>query len=209
MDVAGPLGVPGKGGEKYLLVLVDSMSGYVTTKAVRKANGNSVVSMLDQVSGYLGVPKELKTDNSRHFRNAKVDQWCQQHGVMRIYSPPYTPQANGVVERTIGLVKSWIGKNANSRDWSIKTLDIAKALNNRYRRDRPSPAEELMCRPFTSQEVGRGLEDEEPKLEQKMPLRVGQRVWIKAQVSAPNAAVKAKYDKSDIVSRFWTAILFN
>ncbi|KAK9517559.1 hypothetical protein VZT92_022919 [Zoarces viviparus] len=128
MDVAGPLGVPGRGGEKYLLVLVDSMSGYVTTKAVRKANGNSVVSMLDQVCGYLGVPKELRTDNGTHFRNAKVDQWCQKHG-----------------------------------------------------------------------EAGRGLEDTEPKLEQKVPLQVGQRVWIKAQVGAPNAAVKAKYDKSDIV----------
>lgn len=31
---------------------------------------------------------------------------------MRIYSPLYTPQANGVVKQTIGLVKNQIGKNA-------------------------------------------------------------------------------------------------
>lgn len=48
MDVAGPMGVTGKKGGKYLLVLVDSMSGYVVTKPVRKANANSAVAMLEQ-----------------------------------------------------------------------------------------------------------------------------------------------------------------
>ncbi|MED6255748.1 hypothetical protein ATANTOWER_014437, partial [Ataeniobius toweri] len=33
MDVTGPMGITGKKGEKYLLVLVDSMSGYVTVRA--------------------------------------------------------------------------------------------------------------------------------------------------------------------------------
>ncbi|KAE8291464.1 hypothetical protein D5F01_LYC11072 [Larimichthys crocea] len=50
MDAAGPLGITGKKGEKYLLVLVDSMSGYVIVRAVRRINGSSVVSMLDQAA---------------------------------------------------------------------------------------------------------------------------------------------------------------
>jgi len=64
MDVAGP---KRKNVEKYIIVLVDSMSGYVTTRAVRAANGNSVVNMLTQVCTDLGVPKELRTDNGSHF----------------------------------------------------------------------------------------------------------------------------------------------
>ncbi|MEQ2296913.1 hypothetical protein AMECASPLE_029318 [Ameca splendens] len=51
---------------------------------------------------------------------------------MRVYSPPYTPQANGVVERTIGLVKNWIAKKANSHDWSTKAVEIGQALNDRH-----------------------------------------------------------------------------
>jgi len=124
MDVAGPIGLTGKKGEKYIIVLVDSMSGNVTTRAVRAANGNSVVNMLTQVCSDLGVPKELRTDNVSHFRNSQVDQWCQQHGVTRIYSPPYTPQANGAVERMTGLVKLWIGKNENTKDWSARMVEI-------------------------------------------------------------------------------------
>lgn len=45
-------------------------------------------------------------------------QWIignhRQNRVMRIYSPLYTPQANGVVKQTIRLVKNWIGKNAKA-----------------------------------------------------------------------------------------------
>lgn len=47
MDVAGPMGVTGRKGEKYIIVLVDSMSGYVVIKPVRKANSSIVLSMLN------------------------------------------------------------------------------------------------------------------------------------------------------------------
>lgn len=201
MDVAGPMGVTGKKGEKYLLVLVDSMSGYVVVKAVRKANGSSVVSMLDQTCTPLGVPKELRTDNGTHFRNSQVDQWCQQHGIVRVYSPPYTPQANGIVERTIGLVKNWIGKNANTKEWSTKALEIGKSLNDRHRSDRPSPSAELNGRPFTSEKVGRGEEDKKKVQGMGVPFQVGQRVWIKARDHPTGTAVKAKYEVSDIIEK--------
>ncbi|KAE8278064.1 hypothetical protein D5F01_LYC23879 [Larimichthys crocea] len=201
MDAAGPLGITGKKGDKYLLVLVDSMSGYVLVKAVRRINGSSVVSMLDQVCSVLGVPKELRTDNGTHFRNAQVDRWCQQNGVIRIYSPPYTPQANGVVERTIGLVKNWIGKNANTKEWSTKALEMGKALNDRHRSDRPSPSEELNGRPFVSEKVGQGEEEKKAAPGLRIPFEVGQRVWIKARDHPTNTAVKAKYEVSDIVEK--------
>ncbi|KAF0022147.1 hypothetical protein F2P81_025601 [Scophthalmus maximus] len=149
MDVAGPLGITGKKGEKYLLVIVDSMSGYVATKAVRKANGSSV--------------------------------------------------ANGIVERTIGIVKGWIGKNANSKDWSTRTLEIAATLNDRHRANRPPPSEELNQRPFVSQEVGRGLGDKRPDPSLKVPFQIGQKVWLKARDHPTGTAVKAKYEVSDIV----------
>ncbi|KAE8277286.1 hypothetical protein D5F01_LYC24832 [Larimichthys crocea] len=131
----------------------------------------------------------------------KVDQWCQQNGVMRIYSPPYTPQANGVVERTIGLVKNWIGKNANTKEWSTKALELGKALNDRHRSDRPSPSEELNGRPFVSEKVGRGEEEKKAAPGLRIPFEVGQRVWIKARDHPMNTAVKAKYEVSDIVEK--------
>ncbi|KAE8281789.1 hypothetical protein D5F01_LYC19172 [Larimichthys crocea] len=177
------------------------MSGYVLVKAVRRINGSSVVSMLDQVCSVLGVPKELRTDNGTHFRNAQVDQWCQQNGVMRIYSPPYTPQANGVVERTIGLVKNWIGKNANTKEWSTKALEMGKALNDQHRSGRPSPSEELNGCPFMSEKVGRGEEEKKAAPGLRISFEVGQRVWIKARDHPVNTAVKAKYEVSDIVEK--------
>ncbi|TKS65594.1 hypothetical protein D9C73_028202 [Collichthys lucidus] len=87
MDAAGPLGITGKKGEKYLLVLVDSMSGYVLIRPVRRINGSSVVSMLDQVCSTLVVPKELRTDNGAHFLNAQVNWRCQEKAVPGLRVP--------------------------------------------------------------------------------------------------------------------------
>ncbi|XP_016521830.1 uncharacterized protein K02A2.6-like [Poecilia formosa] len=201
MDVAGPMGINGRKGERYLLVIVDSMSGFVIVKATRKANGSSVVGMLEQVCSSLGVPKELRTDNGTHFRNSQVDQWCQRFGVMRVYSPPYTPQANGIVERTIGLVKNWIAKNANTNSWSTQAVEIGQALNDRHRAGRPAPSVELNRRPFTTEETGRSSGDKKEKLTPRVPFCVGQRVWVKAREQPVNAAVKPKFETSDTVKQ--------
>lgn len=40
--------------------------------------------------------------------------------------------ASRVVECTIGFVKNWIGKNADSREWSTKALEVGVALNDRH-----------------------------------------------------------------------------
>lgn len=69
--------------------------------------------MLEQVCSVLRVSKELWADNGTNFCNTQVDHW-QLTEWMRIYSPLYTPQANGVVKQTIGLVKNQIGKHANA-----------------------------------------------------------------------------------------------
>nr|XP_049598168.1 uncharacterized protein LOC125982043 [Syngnathus scovelli] len=199
MDVAGPMGVSGAKGEKYLVVLVDSMSGHVGLKAVRKANANSVIKTLEDGCMWLGIPKELRTDNGTHFKNAQVDEWCRRWGIVRVYSPPYTPQANGVAERSIGLVKTWLGKNANGKEWSTKLLDLVADLNGRSRSSRPSPSEELNQRLFVSQEVGR-TQDSPSQDKEKCRFSVGQKVWIKSRDLNSNTAVKAKYDCSDIVS---------
>lgn len=69
--------------------------------------------MLEQVCSVLRVSKELWADNGTNFCNTQVAHW-QSTEWMRIYSPLYTPQANGVVKQTIGLVKNQIGKHANA-----------------------------------------------------------------------------------------------
>ena len=105
------------------------------------------------------------------------------------------------MERTIGLVKSWIGKNANSKEWSTKVVEIGSTLNDRFIVDRPSPSEELNQRPFVTQESGRRQSSVDKDPELKIPLVVGQRVWIKARDHPTDTAVKPKYEKTDVVVR--------
>ena len=43
--------------------------------------------------------KYFQTDNGKEYKNKKVENYCKNNGIMKIYSPPYNPQNNGKVER--------------------------------------------------------------------------------------------------------------
>jgi len=112
---------------------------------------------------------------------------------------PYTPQAKGVGERTIGLVKLWIGKNVNGEDWSTRMVEIGQVLNDRHRAQRPSPSQELNQRPFTSEDIGRNQDQKIVVPEAKVQFHIGQRVGVKARDHLTDTAVKPKYEVQDIV----------
>lgn len=94
-------------------------------------------------------------------------EWCNESLLAAIH-----PQTNGVVERTIGLMKNWTGKNANSKEFSTRTMGIGRALNVRSCVGRPTPSEELDQWPFTSPETGRGNEDKKAAPEPNVRDRV-------------------------------------
>ncbi|XP_070043163.1 uncharacterized protein [Nicotiana tomentosiformis] len=49
----------------------------------------------------------IRSDHDTEFDNAKFDEFCAENGITRNFSAPRTPQQNGVVERKIGLLKTW------------------------------------------------------------------------------------------------------
>lgn len=107
MDVAGSMGVTRK---KYPLVFMDSMSMNTNSVLVRRAKKSQCLQCDYNVRASLQCFTCVKGTMSRQW-NKFLDPWRSTEW-MRIYSPLYTPQANGVVKQTIGLVKNQIGKNA-------------------------------------------------------------------------------------------------
>ena len=43
--------------------------------------------------------KVLRSDNGGEYTSHAFDEYCQQEGIKRQLTVPYTPQQNGVVER--------------------------------------------------------------------------------------------------------------
>ena len=40
----------------------------------------------------------ILTDNGTEFKNEQMDELCKQLNIKRVYSPVYTPEANGRLE---------------------------------------------------------------------------------------------------------------
>ncbi|KAK5620249.1 hypothetical protein CRENBAI_026722 [Crenichthys baileyi] len=108
-----------------------SMSGVCNCKSSKESQRQAVSLPCWSKSVVPWGPKELRTDNGTHFsQRTEVDHWCQKiWSNENLLSTIHSPSENGVVERTIGLVKKLDSKNANSRDWSTKAVEIGQALN--------------------------------------------------------------------------------
>ena len=53
-----------------------------------------------------GVPIiKMRSDHGKEFENAKFEAFCNEHGIMKEFLAPKTPQQNGVVERKNRIIK--------------------------------------------------------------------------------------------------------
>jgi transposase InsO family protein len=43
--------------------------------------------------------KRIRSDNGTEFKNTQVEDYLDEEGIKYEFSPPYTPQQNGVAER--------------------------------------------------------------------------------------------------------------
>ncbi|KAJ0886399.1 putative RNA-directed DNA polymerase [Helianthus annuus] len=43
--------------------------------------------------------RRIRSDNGTEFKNHKMEEFCEERGILHEFSAPYTPQQNGVAER--------------------------------------------------------------------------------------------------------------
>jgi transposase InsO family protein len=81
-----------------------------------------------------GAPLVLKVDNGAAFDSAALQKLLSQHGVLGLYSPPYTPQYNGAAEAGVGALKGRTEAQALARDapgdWTWEDTEAARQEAN-------------------------------------------------------------------------------
>lgn len=101
-DICGPFTPPTPVGNKYFFLLVDDCSRYMWAymlkskdeafeafKRFKKLVENDSESKL----------KVFRTDRGGEFCSNNFKDYCEETGIRRHYTTPYSPQQNGVVER--------------------------------------------------------------------------------------------------------------
>ena len=91
---------PAKYGNKYLLVLIDTFSGWVEAFPTKKEWANIVAKkILEENFPRSGIPKVLSSDNGPSFVAQVSQELARQLGIGWKLHCAYRPQSSGQVER--------------------------------------------------------------------------------------------------------------
>ena len=76
------------------------------------------------------IIKKVRSDNGSEFKNARVDDLCDEFGIKHEFSAKYTPQSNGLVERKnrtlIDMARSMLSEyNVSQSFWPKLSTRLA------------------------------------------------------------------------------------
>ena len=136
-DLCGPISPPTAGGNRYFLLLVDDFSRVMwiymlkgkdeTFEAFKK-----FTRLVEKESGE--TIKIFRTDRGGEFMSKLFIEFCNEEGITRHFTAPYTPQQNGVVERrnrtVVAMARSFLKEmNLPSNLWGEAVRHSVYILN--------------------------------------------------------------------------------
>nr|VZI51040.1 unnamed protein product [Spirometra erinaceieuropaei] len=129
IDFAGPLN-----GVSYL-ILVDAYSKWPEIAPLNPATASATIAFLRRIFSQHGLPEVLVSDNGSQFTSSTFEDFCRQHNIQHLRSPPYHPQSNGQTERFVDTFKRALLKARGEGT----TDEIVQAFLFSYRTT-PNPA---------------------------------------------------------------------
>ena len=121
-----------KEGYRYILNVICSFSRKLWLKPLRRKTTKDVLvelnKILDEIQDDGKVIRVIQSDNAVEFRGIKFN-----NGIKHIFSQSYTPQGQGIIERSHRFLKSVLNKVTYSekRKWDAEIIqDIENVFNN-------------------------------------------------------------------------------
>jgi len=119
IDIVGPIEPASKRGYRYILTLVDMATRYPEAVPLKRIHTEAVAEALLSIFCRLGVPKEILSDRGAQFTSGLMQEISRLLSIKQLYTTPYHPQCNGLVEKFNGTLKSMLKKMCEEepRDW--------------------------------------------------------------------------------------------
>ena len=100
-----------------MLTVIDMLTGYTIAVAIPDKRAETVCQAYrDHVYCIFGGSSRILTDNGTEFRSKEMKQICDELEIKQVFSPVYTPQANGRLEGWHRFLKSCIAKHIRGTD---------------------------------------------------------------------------------------------
>ena len=131
VDLVGPLQETDSG-NKWILVLTDHFTRWSDALPLPDARAETVAAVLDErVFCYFGVPETILTDQGRQFESELFQAGCKLWGTKKTRTAPYSPTANGVVERgnrVLGSSLRALLLEAGHFNWDLLLPQVMRAI---------------------------------------------------------------------------------
>ena len=112
MDLVGPIHPPSSRGNKYVLTVIDMLTGFTIAVPIKNKNAETICDAYrENIYCVFSGSSRMLTDNGSEFKNKEMQEVCDTLGLKHIFSPVYTPQSNGRLEGWHRFFKACIAKH--------------------------------------------------------------------------------------------------
>ena len=112
MDLVGPIHPPSSRGNKYVLTVIDMLTGFTMAVPIKNKNADTICDAYrNHIYCSFGGSSRILMDNGSEFKNQEMKHVCETLGVKHIFSPVYTSQSNGHLEGWHRFFKACIVKH--------------------------------------------------------------------------------------------------
>uniref|UniRef100_A0A803MSQ1 Integrase catalytic domain-containing protein n=1 Tax=Chenopodium quinoa TaxID=63459 RepID=A0A803MSQ1_CHEQI len=143
-NLCGPMKTESLGGSRYFMLLTDDYSRmswvyFLKFKSEAFENFKKFKALVENQSGRHIIA--LRTDRGGEFVSDQFNAFCDEHGIRRDLTAPYTPEQNGVAERknrtVVEMARSMLkAKGLPNKFWrEAMSTSVYALVNNRSKLD--------------------------------------------------------------------------
>ena len=99
--------------KRYLIVSVDSKTGWQDAKFLRAPTTRKVIEFLQRYIADNGIPKQIRTDPGTAFTSHKLEEFCEKFFIKHVKCPVNDHKGNGKVERLRRTINKRLRANKN------------------------------------------------------------------------------------------------
>ena len=104
--------------------MVDSYSHFIEIAKLTNTSSSRVIQHTKSIFARHGIPTTVKSDNGPQYSSDEYRKFSLEWGFKHVTSSPYHPQANGLTEKSVQIIKHLLEKvKSDGRDPYISLLE--------------------------------------------------------------------------------------
>ena len=145
LDIFGPVNDLPSDADRYMLVMVDSVSRYLMVSTHKNKDERTIVTQIQRNISYIErqfgrTVRVVVADQGTEFNNSLLKNYCMDNGIKTIFTSAQDHSANARAERSINTIIAdtrtlLLQSHLGLKYWSYAALAAADTRNNIYNKN--------------------------------------------------------------------------